>query len=78
MVNVLVSVYAASGHTRVDQPLYVEKGRLLAVVPWDPDGELMCEALALFGFGQRDWIGGNGTFRSLDEQGEVDLIAEVE
>lgn len=74
----LVHVYQADGHTRVDQPAYAEKGRLLAVVPWDPEEELMCEALELFGFGSRNWIGGRGVFCAHDGNGDVELIAEVE
>jgi hypothetical protein len=75
----IVNVYAASGRPRADQPLYVEHGRLLGSVAWAPDEELMCEALELFGFGIRRWIElvGGRDFYSYDDNGDVELIAEV-
>lgn len=78
MVNVRhIHVFQSGGRTRADQPHYIEKGRPLAVVPWDPNEEDVGEALEVAGFtGEWTEVAIN-LFVSFDERSEPTL-AEVE
>ncbi len=74
----IIHLFAAGERTRIDQPQFIER-EPIASIGWDPEEELLGEAVCGAGHGRHRWVKRTcGEHHAIDDYGRTKLIAEVE